>query len=155
MSDIVERLINISRGDHERGCNGRSYTCSCGYDDVNEKTAEDAASEIQRLRAEVERLRKIISDCADATGAFVAPTCSLEFMEGLPNEIRLSRAGLRAEAFERAAQIADVQSDELTSHARDLRYCETDRRFYAACAGRLHDVARAIRAEASKKGGEG
>lgn len=37
--------------DHARGCEGRSYTCTCGYDD-----ARDA--EIDRLRRELEEARR-------------------------------------------------------------------------------------------------
>lgn len=32
--------------DHKRGCQGREYTCTCGYDDQQE-------AEIQRLRSEL------------------------------------------------------------------------------------------------------
>lgn len=51
MSDIVERLNGIwANDDHERGCQGREYSCSCGFDNRTAKTAEDAATEITRLR---------------------------------------------------------------------------------------------------------
>jgi len=34
MSDIVERLREYALNeDHERGCKGREYSCTCGYDD--------------------------------------------------------------------------------------------------------------------------
>ncbi|RVL48445.1 hypothetical protein CN138_08935 [Sinorhizobium meliloti] len=56
--DLVERLRNISRGDHERGCQGREYVCSCDYDETSWKTAEEAASEITRLRRELEEARR-------------------------------------------------------------------------------------------------
>lgn len=51
MTSLVERLRNISRGDHERGCQGRECVCSCDYDETSWKTAEEAADEIERLRA--------------------------------------------------------------------------------------------------------
>lgn len=41
--ELVERLP----GDHSRGCDGRNYVCSCGYDDR-------VADEIERLRAALE-----------------------------------------------------------------------------------------------------
>lgn len=51
MTDIVERLNNIwANDDHRRGCQGREYSCSCGFDNRTAKTAEDAATEISRLR---------------------------------------------------------------------------------------------------------
>ena len=48
--------------DHKRGCQGREYGCSCGYDD-----AKDA--EIVRLRAELLKLRSIM----EANGAALFP----------------------------------------------------------------------------------
>lgn len=53
MTDIVERLKDISDSDHNRGCQGREYSCSCGYDEENRKTAAEASQEITRLREEV------------------------------------------------------------------------------------------------------
>lgn len=51
MTDIVERINDIwANDDHERGCQGREYSCSCGFDNRTAKTAEDAATEITRLR---------------------------------------------------------------------------------------------------------
>lgn len=57
MSDIVEMLRGYANDDHERGCQGRYYDCSCGYDDKRDPLLTDAADEIARLRAENERLR--------------------------------------------------------------------------------------------------
>jgi hypothetical protein len=47
-----------------------------------------AVNEIRRLRAEVEALRVIISQCAAAVGAGVSTTCSLEFLSQVPSEIK-------------------------------------------------------------------
>lgn len=46
--------------------------------------------EARELQAENDELRRIISDCASACGAAVSPECSLTFMSGLPEEIRLA-----------------------------------------------------------------
>lgn len=45
--------------------------------------------EIQKLKDENYTLRHIISDSAAAlcNGAFISPSCSVEFMQGLPKEI--------------------------------------------------------------------
>ena len=53
-----------------------------------EQTQSDV---IARLEEENRRLRDIVSECAAAlpNGAYCAPTCSLEFMAMVPNEIRL------------------------------------------------------------------
>lgn len=56
MTDIVEKLRGYARDDHERGCQGREYDCSCGYDGKRDPLLEEAAAEIERLRAKCERL---------------------------------------------------------------------------------------------------
>lgn len=49
MSDIVERLHLYVGDDHERLCQGREYSCSCGYDDKRDPLLKEAAFEIGRL----------------------------------------------------------------------------------------------------------
>ena len=51
MTDIVERLRSYASDDHERLCQGREYSCSCGYDDKRDPLLTEAAAEIERLRA--------------------------------------------------------------------------------------------------------
>lgn len=51
MTDIVERLRAYAGDDHERGCQGRYYDCSCGYDDKRDPLLTQAADEIEKLRA--------------------------------------------------------------------------------------------------------
>lgn len=58
---------------------------------------------------EATELRRIISQCAEATGAFVAPTASLGFMAKLPDEIRLGRDRLTREKDEAAARIETLE----------------------------------------------
>ncbi len=50
MTDIVERLHYYAATDHERGCQGRCYSCECGYDDKRDPLLIEAADEIVRLR---------------------------------------------------------------------------------------------------------
>lgn len=58
MSDIVEWLNDIWRDDdHERGCTGRNYECTCGFDARSFATAKEAAIEIERLRAKLAEAR--------------------------------------------------------------------------------------------------
>lgn len=53
MSDIVERLREYASDDHERGCQGRCYDCSCGYDAKRDPLMIEAADRIAQLEAEV------------------------------------------------------------------------------------------------------
>lgn len=59
MGDIVERLREYASDDHERGCQGRYYDCSCGYDGKRDPLLETAAARIAQLEA---ALREIIAD---------------------------------------------------------------------------------------------
>jgi len=58
MSDIVERLKEYAEDDHERGCQGRYYDCSCGYDGKRDPLLKEAADEIERLRAALREIAK-------------------------------------------------------------------------------------------------
>jgi len=58
MNDIVERLRIYATDDHERGCQGRCYDCSCGYDDKRDPLLKEAADEIERLRLLLEMSHK-------------------------------------------------------------------------------------------------
>lgn len=62
---------------------------------------ETAYSERDQLKAEVETLRKIISESASACGAAVSVECSLEFMSMLPGEIASVIGKLRHECAAR------------------------------------------------------
>lgn len=82
MTSLVERLRNISRGDHERGCQGREYVCSCDYDETSWKTAEEAADEITRLRRELEEARKALEAERERCAAEVADLRSELYRRG-------------------------------------------------------------------------
>ena len=49
MSNIVERLRAYANEDHERGCKGREYDCSCGYDDKRDPLLTETAATTDRL----------------------------------------------------------------------------------------------------------
>ena len=51
MIDLVERLRGYASDDHERGCQGRYYDCSCGYDGKRDPLIEEAADRIEQLEA--------------------------------------------------------------------------------------------------------
>jgi len=54
MSDIVERL-----NDHRKGCEGRQYTCTCGFDTQQTDT-------ISALTAERDALRRQLAEAVEA-----------------------------------------------------------------------------------------
>ena len=57
MTDIVDELLDFTTRDHERGCTGREYVCSCGYDNEIEAAVKKAAAEIERLRLSLSEAR--------------------------------------------------------------------------------------------------
>lgn len=61
-----------------------------------ERRAETAERQLAERDADLARLRVVISECASAlgNGAHVDPRCTIEFMEMLPQEIRLHVAAL-------------------------------------------------------------
>jgi hypothetical protein len=96
MTDIVERLREQIRTDHARGCQGRQYTCDCGYDLKTEGLLELAANEIERLQAEwtisagtIRYLRAEIERLQTANEYAFAPTGELA-------KLRAASAGLGA-----------------------------------------------------------
>jgi hypothetical protein len=65
MTDIVERLRVHAKNDHVRGCEGRTYSCSCGYDEKTEPLLDAAADEIERLRAALRKVAERYPDHED------------------------------------------------------------------------------------------
>jgi hypothetical protein len=51
---LVERLEARPGEDHTRGCQGREYTCSCGFNDATDALFTEAASELSRLSEALE-----------------------------------------------------------------------------------------------------
>lgn len=41
---VANELMSFVDGDHLRGCEGRNYSCSCGYDETKDKLATKAAT---------------------------------------------------------------------------------------------------------------
>ena len=58
MIDLVERLRGYASDDHERGCQGRYYDCSCGYDGKRDPLIEEAADRIEKLEAVLREIAK-------------------------------------------------------------------------------------------------
>ena len=68
--DIVDGLKALDGDDHTRlECPARYAECTCGYTHRMEAIIPEAASEIQRIRGEVERLTAIASREGDAADA--------------------------------------------------------------------------------------
>jgi hypothetical protein len=86
VSDIVERLLNYSKDDHERGCAGRCYDCSCGYDDKRDPLMVEAADEITRLRARVAELEEALK----RIGQYDYPRVPSEYEDECTHEVNIT-----------------------------------------------------------------
>lgn len=60
-SDIDGWLQAVIEGDHKRGCAGREYSCSCGFDAKRDEVLIQAAQTIREFRKQCEGMRDIIS----------------------------------------------------------------------------------------------
>lgn len=59
--EVVEALNDIWRDDdHERLCQGREYSCTCGFDDRTEATAQRAAALITTLERQLATAREAL-----------------------------------------------------------------------------------------------
>lgn len=53
LTTLPSRLRKVlSADDHRRGCQGREYACTCGYDDRLIALTEEAAAAIEMLKAD-------------------------------------------------------------------------------------------------------
>lgn len=125
MSEVekLRALLAEARGALSQGCwNGRCCAVRARIDAALAGPVEDMEKawhhswrqeresnaelvrERDEARAEVERLRQIVSACASAigNGSFASPECSLEFMSGIPAEIA-SEAKRGRGAYQRGA----------------------------------------------------
>lgn len=57
--EVVERLQEYAKDDHERLCQGREYSCTCGYDDKRDTLLQEAADCIIAFCAETDRWRSM------------------------------------------------------------------------------------------------
>lgn len=71
MTDDLVRLV--THDDHARGCEGRGYSCACGYDERVETAIRKAAARIEALEAENRAVRMMLADLHAATLTIATP----------------------------------------------------------------------------------
>lgn len=65
MSELISKLHQVHKGlvDHARGCQGRNYSCDCGYDEEVQELCGQAERALSSANAHlVERVRKAIGN---------------------------------------------------------------------------------------------
>ena len=106
MTDLVEQLREHMTTDHLRGCEGRNYSCDCGYDLKTEGLLELSATELAALRDRVKELE------AERDAAFGLSKCECAAEEACAN-IVLAEA--RAETAERELEAANANHRTMAS----------------------------------------
>ncbi len=87
--DLIDVIRSHLGSDHARGCEGRSYSCTCGHDFSTDTIIRAAHDEIERLRKEktmdiLDRVKEMPSSLNDACRT----------IEMMADEIELLRAQL-------------------------------------------------------------
>jgi hypothetical protein len=59
VADLVKRLTDYAVSDHSRGCQGRCYECTCGYDAKRDPLLDEAAAMLTLLQAQVAVARQM------------------------------------------------------------------------------------------------
>jgi hypothetical protein len=59
---LIERLRIAATDDHERGCQGRNFACTCGYDAATQIACQDAARALEAADAAISALSKLASE---------------------------------------------------------------------------------------------
>jgi hypothetical protein len=132
MNELVERLRAHLGDDHVHGCQGRQYSCDCGYDLKTEGFLELAADELERLSRpspseDVARLRPDLNAMAllkrlRRPGSYCAAGCEGRCVECPDSLIRDAAAYIEhaaalaaesdasrlREALEEAVEYADI-----------------------------------------------
>jgi len=108
MTDIVAELLDFTTRDHDRGCTGREYVCSCGYDNEIEAAVKKAAAEIELLRlslseTEDNTLLSYLADIRQKSGVGIKPMLS-ELADAIATALSEARATGRREGMEEAAR---------------------------------------------------
>lgn len=119
---LAAKLLElISSDDHERLCQGREYSCSCGYDERKDAALREAAAAIERLVAERDEARRRIELLTAGINGVV------NFQSPLTR-----------------AQVREAMSDLLESTG-SRPWTTEDQSPFAARAGRLAEALKAIR----------
>ena len=71
---IPSALREHITSDHFRGCQGREYSCDCGYDTKTERLLKIAAAHIEALEKRVEALEAALRVIIDEPDGCVSPS---------------------------------------------------------------------------------
>lgn len=68
---LVEKLREMVRTDHLRGCEGREYECSCGHIDRQDQLMDQAADALTALQARAEDAERRVEEMEQADSRWV------------------------------------------------------------------------------------
>jgi hypothetical protein len=67
---LIERLRIAATDDHERGCQGRNFACTCGYDAATQIACQDAARALEAADRALEAADAMAQAMIDVDNAF-------------------------------------------------------------------------------------
>lgn len=76
MTDLIKRLLAIPGEDHARGCEGRNYSCNCGWNETIDRIVVEAADALAEAAEREKGLREALKPfgrVADSWDSVVAP----------------------------------------------------------------------------------
>lgn len=119
-AEIME--VSGHRGDYE-DCAKEAKANADYIAALNPVIVTELLSTLESLQRENEELRLIVSKSAESlgTGAFVSPTCTVEFMSGVPNEISSTVSMLRIQASKYATDAETVRRERDAADARESK----------------------------------
>lgn len=122
MSDLIERLQGIAgTSDHERGCAGREYSCSCGFDDLVEELCDKAQSTLRTQSATITTLQAELAEARDELKRLIESIWKAEYRReapewkplpdliGMITQMDNMYAGVRDQRDQARAQLARIQ----------------------------------------------
>lgn len=107
MSDLVERLHTLSRGDHGRGCQGREYHCSCGFDEQAWKAADEAIARIEYLEKRLE----VVPGWSESADGISCRDDTIKLQDAHITKLETALAEALRERTEARAEAANLRAD--------------------------------------------
>lgn len=116
---LVSRLRATTTTDHERGCQGREYACSCGWDEETMAIATDAADLIERLSAPMEAVAWRWSFDRDGNQWRYGPRKPGKFRFGGPEEVQALAVIPAPAEQDNGSSLRDTQPGSADSSSRN------------------------------------
>lgn len=122
--ELVARIRAYAEDDHERLCQGREYSCSCGYDERRDPLLSEAAEALTTLERELEEARAERDALIKSTGEHL--TVRSEYLaRATASQAEVERL---KEALARTERNRDMWKAQVAEQAKQLDHLMSLRR---------------------------